>query len=178
MGGAIIARRDLIAGLRKDVVSMGPTLDPHAAFLIQRGMRTYFLRYERQCATALAIAEFLRAQPRVRRVFHPGLEGHPQHELARRQMSDFGTIVSFELDGGLEQGDRFANALQWFAISASLGSTESLVMPPRLLGGGDLPPAQRAASLLGAGTVRLSIGLEDAADLELDLGRALSAAFV
>ena len=100
MGGAIIARRDLDRRMRKDVVSMGPTLDPHAAFLIQRGMRTYFLRYERQCANALAVSRFLAGHPRVKRVFYPGLETHPQHALARQQMSDFGAVVSFELDGG------------------------------------------------------------------------------
>ena len=178
MGGAIIARGELIAQMRKDVVAIGPTLDPHAAFLIQRGMRTYFLRYERQCASAIQIAEFLRRHARVKRVFHPGLDSHPQHALARKQMSDFGTVVSFELDGDYAHGDRFANALELFAISASLGSTESLVMPPRLLGGRELTPAQRAASLLGKGTVRLSIGLEDADDLVEDLQRALDGAFI
>jgi cystathionine beta-lyase/cystathionine gamma-synthase len=178
MGGAIIARRELVAQMRKDVVSIGPTLDPHAAFLIQRGMRTYFLRYERQCASAIRIAEHLRRHARVKRVFHPGLDTHPQHALARKQMSDFGTVVSFEIDGDYVHGDRFANALELFAISASLGSAESLVMPPRLLGGGELTPAQRVASLLGKGTVRLSIGLEDADDLVGDLQRALDGAFI
>ena len=135
MGGAIIARRELIAAMRKDVVSMGPTLDPHAAFLIQRGMRTYFLRYERQCANALAVSRFLQGHPRVKRVFYPGLRPHPQHELAKRQMSDFGGVVSFELDGGHEEANRFAEALEYFSIASSVGSTESLVMPPQLLGG-------------------------------------------
>jgi cystathionine beta-lyase/cystathionine gamma-synthase len=93
MGGAIIARSELITRMRKDIVSMGPTLDPHAAFLIQRGMRTYFLRYERQCSNALAVSSFLKDHSRVRKVFYPGLDGHPQHLLARRQMSDFGTVV-------------------------------------------------------------------------------------
>src|ERR1700734_420651 len=108
MGGAIISNQALISQMRKDIVSMGPTLDPHAAFLIQRGMRTYFLRYERQCATALALSEFLLQDPRVKRVHYPGLASHPQHALARRQMRDFGTIVTLELDGGFEQGARFA----------------------------------------------------------------------
>ena len=135
MGGAIISSDQLIAGMRKDVVSMGPTLDPHAAFLIQRGLRTYFLRYERECANALAVAEFLRRHARIKRVFHPGLEGHPQHLLAKRQMKDFGAVVSFELNGGFEEGNRFADALELFSTTSSVGSTESLVMPPQLLGG-------------------------------------------
>jgi cystathionine beta-lyase/cystathionine gamma-synthase len=177
MGGAIIARRELIAEMRKDVVSMGPTLDPHAAFLIQRGMRTYFLRYERQCANALASSQFLKSHPRVKIVHYPGLDGHPQHLLARRQMSDFGAVVTIELDGGFEQGARFAEALQLFSMSASVGSAESLVMPPQLLAGHEYTPEQRAASLITRGTVRLSIGLEDAADLVQDLRQALDRAF-
>ncbi len=178
MGGAIIADTALIDGMRKDVVSMGPTLDPHAAFLIQRGMRTYFLRYQRQCANALEVARYLQAHARVRRVFHPGLETHPQHALATRQMSDFGTIVSFELDGGIDDGNRFAQALQYFALTSSVGSTESLVMPPQFLGGQEFTAAQREVSLIGRGTVRLSIGIEEAADLIADLAQALDAAFV
>jgi cystathionine beta-lyase/cystathionine gamma-synthase len=177
MGGAIIARAELIAQMRKDIVSMGPTLDPHAAFLIQRGMRTYFLRYERQCANALAVSDFLKNHPRVKHVHYPGLDGHPQHLLARRQMSDFGAVVTFELDGGFDEGARFADALQLFSISASLGSAESLVMPPQLLAGNEYTAEQRAVSLITRGTVRLSIGLEDAEDLVSDLGQALDRAF-
>jgi len=177
MGGAIIARGELIARMRKDIVSMGPTLDPHAAFLIQRGMRTYFLRYERQCSNSLAVSTFLKDHPRVRKVFYPGLDGHPQHLLARRQMRDFGTVVTFELDGGFERGARFAEALQLFSMSASVGSAESLVMPPQLLVSPEYTPEQRAASLITRGTVRLSIGLEDAGDLIEDLGQALERAF-
>ncbi len=178
MGGAIIARSELIAAMRKDIVSMGPTLDPHAAFLIQRGMRTYFLRYERQCANALASSRFLLSHPRVKRVHYPGLDGHPQHLLARRQMSDFGAVVTFELDGGLEQGARLADALRLFSISASVGSAESLVMPPQLLAGNEYTAEQRGASLITQGTVRLSIGLENIEDLIEDLGQALDRAFI
>jgi cystathionine beta-lyase/cystathionine gamma-synthase len=177
MGGAIIARSELINRMRKDIVSMGPTLDPHAAFLIQRGMRTYFLRYQRQCSNALAASTFLKNHPRVRKVFYPGLDSHPQHLLARRQMSDFGTVVTIELDGGFEQGARFAEALQLFSMSASVGSAESLVMPPQLLVSPEYTPEQRAASLITRGTVRLSIGLEDAGDLIEDLAQALDRAF-
>ncbi|HEY0748927.1 MAG TPA: aminotransferase class I/II-fold pyridoxal phosphate-dependent enzyme [Steroidobacteraceae bacterium] len=177
MGGAIIARSELIAAMRKDIGPMGAALDPHAAFLIQRGMRTYFLRYERQCANALSVSEFLLQHPRVSRVHYPGLPGHPQHGLARRQMKDFGTVVSFDLDGGYSQGGRFAESLKLFSIAASVGSTESLVMPPQLLHGGTYTAEQRAQSLVGKGTVRLSIGLEDIGDLKDDLAQALGDAF-
>ena len=178
MGGAIIARRELIDRMRKDVVSMGPTLDPHAAFLIQRGMRTYFLRYERQCASAMALSSFLQGHPRVKRIDYPGLDSHPQHLLARRQMSDFGTIVTLDLQGGFDEGARFAESLQFFSISASLGSAESLVLPPQLLAGNEYTAEQRAASLITRGTVRLSIGLEDVEDLRQDLTQALDKAFI
>lgn len=177
MGGALIARRELIARMRKDIVSMGPTLDPHAAFLIQRGMKTYFLRYDRQCTNALAVSRYLAGHERVAQVFYPGLDSHPRHALAARQMKDFGTVVSFDLRGGLREGNRFAEALQYFSIAASLGSTESLVMPPQLMGGSEYTPEQRAASQVGSGTVRLSIGIEDAGDLIDDLGQALEKAF-
>jgi len=176
MGGAIIATRELLSGMRRDTVTLGATLDPHAAFLIQRGMRTYFLRYERQCANAFGVAEFLQGHPRVKRVFYPGLTAHPQHELARRQMTDFGTVVTFELDGGFAQCDRFADALRFFAISASLGSVESLVLPSRLLGNAEFTREQRETSLINHGTVRLSIGLEDVDDLIDDVGQALEKA--
>jgi cystathionine beta-lyase/cystathionine gamma-synthase len=178
MGGAIIARRELISTMRKDIGPMGPALDPHAAFLIQRGMRTYFLRYERQCANALIIAEFLKQHPRVKRVHYPGLASHPQHALARKQMKDFGTVVSIELDGGFKEAGRFAECLELFSIAASVGSTESLVMPPQLLHGGEYTAEQRAQSLVGKGTLRLSIGLEDADDLKDDLSQGLQRAFV
>ena len=177
MGGAIIASRELIAAMRKEILSMGPALDPHAAFLIQRGMRTYFLRYERQCASAALLAAYLERHSRVKRVHYPGLKTHPQYELAQKQMKDFGTIVSIELDGGFAEGARFAESLELFSIAASVGSTESLVMPPQLLYGGEYTPSQRASSLVGKGTVRLSIGLEDEGDLKADLAQALDRAF-
>ena len=177
MGGAIIASRELIAAMRKDIGPIGAALDPHAAFLIQRGMRTYFLRYERQCANAHSVAEFLAQHPRVKQVRYPGLKSHPQHELARRQMRDFGTIVTIDVDGGYQEAGRFAESLQLFSIAASVGSTESLVMPPQLLHSSGYSPEQRAQSLVGKGTVRLSIGLEDEDDLKQDLTKGLSQAF-
>jgi cystathionine beta-lyase/cystathionine gamma-synthase len=177
MGGAIIASKALIGDMRKDVGAIGATLDPHAAFLIQRGMRTYFLRYQRQCENALIVSRFLQSHPRVKAVHYPGLPEHPQHQLAAQQMRDFGAVVTVTLDGGLAQGGRFAESLKFFAIAASVGSTESLVMPPQLLGSAAYTPEQRAVSGVGSGTVRLSIGIEDASDLVEDLASALEQAF-
>lgn len=174
MGGAIIAEQRLIDSIRIDLYMVGPTLDPHAAWLIQRGLKTYFLRYERQCANALRVAEFLHQHPLVTRVSYPGLPDHPQHELAARQMHDFGSMVCFDLAGGLESGTRFAENLELFLISASLGSTESLVVPSRLMRPRDFTPEQLAWSGVGDGTVRLSIGIEDVDDLLEDLARGLA----
>jgi len=176
MGGAVIGRGDLIRGMRTDFGTLGGTLDPHAAFLILRGLKTYFVRYKAQCANASRVAEVLTAHPAVERVHYPGLPAHPQHELARSQMSDFGTIVSFDLKGGAEAGGRFAGALKLFALTASLGSTESLVVAPQMMRGRDLTADQLQTSGVTEGTVRLSIGLEDIDDLIEDVTQALAAA--
>lgn len=176
MGGAVIANNDILRGMRADFGALGSVLDPHAAFLIQRGMKTYFVRYQAQCATAMRIAEFLASHPAVAKVHYPGLPSHPQHELARKQMKEFGTIVTFDLKGGAEAGARFAEALKLFALTASLGSTESLVVAPQMMRGRDLTAEQIRISAITEGTVRLSIGLEDPDDLIADITQALVAA--
>ena len=173
MGGAVIGRTDLIRGMRHDFGAIGGTLDPHAAFLILRGMKTYFVRYAAQSASAMKVAELLAAHPAVARVHYPGLPSHPQHALAREQMKDFGTIVSFDLKGGADAGAKFADSLELFALAASLGSTESLIVAPQMMGGRDLPAEQYNLSGLTDGTVRLSIGLEDVDDLLADVKQAL-----
>jgi cystathionine beta-lyase/cystathionine gamma-synthase len=176
MGGAVIGRTELIRNMRTDFGTLGGTLDPHAAFLILRGLKTYFVRYEAQSESAMRIAQHLAAHPAVARVHYPGLPTHPQHELAKAQMKDFGTIVTLDLKGGAEAGGRFAGALKLFALAASLGSTESLVVAPQMMGGRDLTPDQLRTSGLTESTVRLSIGLEDLDDLMEDVTQALSAA--
>jgi len=173
MGGAVIASKQLIDAMRPDFIVTGATLDPHAAFLIQRGLKTYVLRYERQCANAQRIAEFLAARKDVQAVHFPWLPTHPQHALARKQMHDSGSIVTFELAGDRERARRFANALELFAISASLGSTESLVQPGELMRPRDLNETERAWAGVTDTTIRLSVGIEDADDLIEDLTQAL-----
>jgi cystathionine beta-lyase/cystathionine gamma-synthase len=175
MGGAVIGSAELIRRLRADFVLMGGTLDPHAAFLMQRGLKTYALRYEAQCATAQQVAEFLARHPAVSRVHYPGLPQHPRHALAREQMRDFGTVVSFDLGDGGAAGDKLADTLELFSIAASMGSTESLVIAPGLMGPRDLPADLERACGIAPGTVRLSMGLEDPEDLIADLSRALAA---
>ena len=174
MGGAIIAAAPLIDAIRSDYVAIGATLDPHAAFLIQRGLKTYALRYERQCANALRIAQFLESCPNVV-VHYPGLVSHPQHALARAQLLDWGSMVSIELRDDV-QARRCAEALQLFAISASLGSTESLIQPGQLMRARDLNDQQRSWAGFGDTLLRLSIGIEAVEDLIDDLTQALAAA--
>jgi cystathionine beta-lyase/cystathionine gamma-synthase len=173
MGGAVIARSDIIRGLRAEFGTLGGILDPHAAFLIARGLKTYYLRYEAQSISAQRIAEMLAAHPSVEKVHYPGLPSHPQHQLARRQMQHFGTIVTVDLRGGDVAAARFADALKYFSITASLGSAESLVVPPQMMSNRDLTAEQTAESGVTAGSVRLSIGLEDVEDLMEDLAQAL-----
>ena len=174
MGGAVIGRRELIDAMREDFIDLGPTLDPHAAYLVLRGLKTYFLRWDCQCANAARVAEFLQSHPAVGRVRYPGLPGDPGHALAAKQMDGFGTMVTFDLLAGLEAGSRFAEALELFELTSSLGSTESLVLAPAMQQPRGYSPEQVAWSDIGPGTVRLSIGIEDPADLVDDLRRGLA----
>jgi cystathionine beta-lyase/cystathionine gamma-synthase len=176
MSGAIIGNATPLQRMRTDCTILGATLDPHAAFLVLRGLKTYFLRCREQCASAVRIAEFLAGHRAVTRVHYPGLASHPAHALARSQMQDFGSIVSFDLRGGPDAGRRFADALEFFALTASLGSTDSLAMAPQMLRSRDLTAEQVLMSGITDGTVRLSIGIEDCDDLISDLTQALEAA--
>ena len=172
MGGAIIGNEELVKSIRPDASTLGPVLDPHAAFLMLRGLKTYYLRYEAQAAAALRIATWLEAHPDVTVVRYPGLESHPRHALARKQMREFGTIVTFDLKGGLDEARVFAESLELFAMTASLGSVDSLIMPPHFMQPREFTAEQRAASLVTPSTVRLSIGAEDPEDLIADLEQA------
>lgn len=174
MGGAVIANKAVIDAMKSDAIVIGATLDPHTAFMIQRGLKTYFLRYERACSNAGEIAKFLEAHPAIASVAYPGLDSHPQHALAIAQMHDFGTIVTIELRAGVVDPTRFAQSLKLFAISASLGSTESLIQPGQLMLPRDLNPEERAWAAVSNTTMRLSIGIEDVGDLFDDLRAALS----
>ncbi len=176
MGGAAIASSKLIDQMRPDFNVLGAALDPQAAFLIQRGLKTYKIRYREHSHNAQQVAQFLAKHPAVGAVYYPGLNTHPGHGLARAQMSEFGSVVTFDLRGGAEAGRRFAEALELFAIAASFGATESLVLPPQLLAARDLDSDQQRLAGVGPGTVRLSIGLESTEDLFADLEQALSKA--
>ena len=178
MGGAVIADHAVMAKIRPDMLLFGAPLDPLAASLMVRGLKTYFLRYREQSAAATEIALFLESHPACSRVMHPGLGSHPQAALARAQMRDPGCVITFSLQGGIEVGRRFADALRLFARTPSYGSTESLVMAPQMLQPRDFSPEERAVCGIDEGSVRLSIGLEDLGELRADLAQALAQAAV
>jgi cystathionine beta-lyase/cystathionine gamma-synthase len=173
MGGAALGSQELIARLRPEFTLLGGSMDPHAAWLIQRGLRTYFVRYRAQSESALQVAQFLATHPAVESVSYPGLPQHPQHALARAQMQDFGGVLSFDVRGGAATSAAVAGRLQLFAIAASLGSTDSLALPSQLLTSRDLTRDQDLATGVSPGTLRLSIGLENPTDLIADLQQAL-----
>ena len=152
---------------------LGGVLDPQSAFLLIRGLKTLNLRVERQNQTALLVAQFLERHPRVRRVFYPGLPSHPDHQLATRTMSGFGGVVSFRVAGDLESTSRVIDACKLATLAPSLGATETLIEQPALMSFFELTTAEREAIGIHDDLVRLSVGLEDAADIIADLTQAL-----
>jgi cystathionine beta-lyase/cystathionine gamma-synthase len=172
LAGAVITNEELMKRLRPEFITMGATLDPHAAFLIQRGMKTYGLRYERAGQNALSIARFLEQQSVVGNLRYPGLASHPQHALAMRQAGQGGGVISFEL-GSETLANECVQRLKLFRLASSLGSTESLVLPPSMLQARDLAAEQRAWTGITRGTIRLSVGIEAIDDLLADLQQAL-----
>jgi cystathionine beta-lyase/cystathionine gamma-synthase len=174
IGGALVGSRARIDAARATMKVLGGCLDPHAAFLALRGLRTLQLRVERQCQSALALARHFEGHPALRRVIYPGLPSHPGHAIARRQMKAFGGILTLELAGGLAAACRFYDRLQLVARAASLGGVESLASLPVLSSHHGLPEAAVRAAGIDPGMVRLSIGVEDEADLVADLEQALA----
>ena len=169
---AAMAKEIRLYGL-KDMT--GAVLSPQDAFLILRGLKTLALRMDKHCANAFALAQCLSRHAAVKQVFFPGLPSDPFHELARRQMRNFGGMVAFELHGGVQAGKRFINALQLVARAVSLGDAESLAQHPASMTHSAYTPQERIAHGISEGLVRLSAGLEDEADLLQDVKAALDA---
>lgn len=155
--------------------SVGAIQGPFDSFLVLRGIKTLALRLERHCANALALAQWLEREPKVAKVFYPGLESHPQHALARRQMDGFGGIISIELACDLAGARRFLERCEVFTLAESLGGVESLIEHPALMTHATIPPAQRAQLGISDGLIRLSVGVEHVDDLRRDLENALAA---
>jgi len=176
MGGAILANQALVDSIRTQAIALGPVMDPHTAFLVHRGLKSYKVRRRAMCENALAVALALDSDARVKRVRYPGLTTDPHHALACAQMPDFGSVLLIDLNGTPEQSRVFADHLEYFSQVASLGSTESLIVSAPLIQPRDLTEAQRAMAAISHTSHRLSIGLEDADDLITDLKNALDAA--
>jgi cystathionine gamma-synthase len=175
LAGSLSGKSGLVEAVREVRGVLGPVLDPTAAYLLVRGLKTLHLRVARQNETALRLARFLEAHPRIARVHYPGLESHRDHVIAREQMTGFGGVISFEVASDLDGTSRFIDACRIPQIAPSLGGVESLIEQPALMSFYELTEAQRLAVGIRGNLVRMAVGLESADDLEADLGRALEA---
>ncbi|MBI3975916.1 MAG: aminotransferase class I/II-fold pyridoxal phosphate-dependent enzyme [Armatimonadetes bacterium] len=174
--GIMVGRRDLLLALRPHFRIHGPVLDPFAAWLVLRGIKTLGLRMERHNANALTLARALAAHPKVERVHYPGLPEHPGHRIAHRQMRGFGGMLSVEVTGGIAAGARVVEALRTALLAVSLGSVETLVTHPASTTSVGIPAADRARAGIREGLIRVSVGIEDVEDLVDDFTHALQAA--
>ncbi len=175
VGGAVVGNQELVGekvyGFMR---TCGPSLSPFNAWVFLKGLETLNLRVKAHCAYALELAQWLEKQKRVKRVYYPGLASHPQHELAKKQQSGFGGIVSFELDGGKDAAWKLIDSTRVISITANLGDTKSTITHAATTTHGRLTPEQRAEAGISDGLIRISVGLEDVDDLKRDLARGLS----
>jgi O-succinylhomoserine sulfhydrylase len=175
IGGAVIGNRELVGekvyGFMR---TCGPSLSPFNAWVFLKGLETLSLRMKAHSANAWELAQWLEKQPRVTRVYYPGLTSHPQHELAKKQQSGFGGIVSFEVKGGQEGAWRVIDSVRVISITANLGDAKSTITHPATTTHGRLEPEQRTEAGISDGLIRVSVGLEDVEDLKKDLARGLA----
>jgi cystathionine gamma-synthase len=176
LAGALVGGAEEVQQVREYCRPIGGVPDPHQSWLILRGLKTFALRMERHNRNALAIARFLEAHPRVERVWYPGLESHPDHGIARAQMSGFGGVVSFELRGDQDATLRFLDGLRLWLLGPSMGGVESLASHPATVSYYELTRDERYRIGITDNLVRLAVGIEDAEDLIDDLDRALARA--
>lgn len=175
VAGVVVARRPaLLAACRDAAKSYGFTMDPHQAWLVLRGIRTLGMRVERAQQNALALAAWLESRPEVAWVRYPGLPSHPQHELAMRQMSGPGSVLAFELRGGVDAGRRLMNSVRLITLAVSLGGVESLIEHPASMTHKGVPEAEQIRQGITPGLVRLAVGCEELEDLRADLAQAFA----
>ena len=173
LAGAIAGSRARVKALKDARGMFGNVIDPHQAYLLERGMKTLAVRVKHQNESAMKIAGYLERHPKIERVFYPGLESHPDHSLAKAQMAGFGGVVSFEVAGGLETTSDFIDRLQIPYIAPSLGGVESLIEQPAYVSYYDLSRAERQQLGIGDNLVRFALGIEDADDIISDLAQSL-----
>lgn len=171
IAGFAVGKAELMKNVRlfglKDMT--GAVLGPQEAFLVLRGLKTLEIRMERHCQNARKVAEYLVSNPKVEKVYFPGLEEHPNHKVAASQMRDFGAMISFEVKGGLEAGKALCDNLDMIALAVSLGDTETLIQHPASMTHSPYTPEERAASGIPEGLIRLSVGIENVEDIIADL---------
>ena len=175
IAGLIVTNKELADQIRfvglKDMT--GAVLGPQEAYYIIRGLKTFEIRMERHCKNARAIADFLNKHPKVEKVYYPGLETHPGYEIAKKQMKDFGAMISFELKGGFEAGKTLLNNLSLCSLAVSLGDTETLIQHPASMTHSPYTKEEREVAGITDGLVRLSVGLENVEDIIADLEQGL-----
>lgn len=175
VGGAIIAKdKALYKNLRKTMAFMGGNMDPHQAYLVSRGVKTLSIRIDKAQESAMKIAEFLEAHPKVAWVKYPGLKSFAQHDLAKEQMSGFGTMLSFELKGGLDAGKVLMDHVKLATLAVSLGGVETLIQHPASMTHAGVSKENKIAAQITDGLVRYSVGIENVEDLIHDLDQALA----
>lgn len=173
MGGIIVGGKDFIQSCAETLTLMGGIMNPFNAWLIIRGMKTLPIRMEKHSQNALALARWLESEPKVQRVFYPGLTSHPQHKLGSRQMGGFGGMVSFEVTGGKEGATKLLENIRLCSLAVSLGGTETLLEHPATMSHLKMSSEERTALGISEGLIRMSVGLEDANDIIQDLSSAL-----
>ena len=175
VGGAVIGNKELVGEKVYGFLrTCGPSLSPFNAWVFLKGLETLSLRVKAHCANALALAQWLEAQKRVKRVYYPGLASHPQHALAKQQQSGFGGILSFELDGGKDAAWKLIDSTHVISITANLGDAKSTITHPATTTHGRLTPEQRQEAGISDGLIRISVGLEDIEDIKKDLAPGLA----
>jgi len=174
IGGAVIGSRELLQPVAFFQNAAGGVPGPFDSWLTLRGIKTLAVRMERHCANARQLATWLAEHPRVQRIYYPGLPSHPGHEMARRQMRDFGGMISIHLKGGKDAALRMLTRTKLFSLAESLGGVESLIGHPATMTHASIPAEIRQARGIDDGLVRLSVGIEDVSDLQADLRQALA----
>ena len=175
LAGVVVGSKARVAALRDARGVLGGIVDPQNAYLLERGLKTLGLRVRQQNETALAVARWLEQHPRIERVWYPGLPSHPDHAIARKQMSGFGGVISFEVRGALEDASRFIDRMEIPYIAPSLGGVDSLIEQPALMSYFEKTTEERLELGIKDNLVRFALGIEDAADLLADLAQALRA---